>query len=184
MLLPNLFARTLAVEEDEEVAESSTGDVEADLPIPTSRLEKLQQMREQKKKEVQPPKQEIWEKYLYSFDQKGSNSFEDLNFWGFHPRVDWIARGSGAAIGARYWNPDMVGPIDLMGSAFYSWRRYQHYDLQMGLIPHRGKKIPSKRFETEEVEQLGDIDRDAFSRFSLYARGRFRDRTDDSFYGK
>jgi outer membrane protein assembly factor BamA len=140
-------------------------------------------MREAKKQKLESPRQEIWEKYLYSFDQKGSNSFEDVNFWGFHPRVDWIARGSGAALGARYWNPDIIGPVDLMGSAFYSWRRYQHYSFQMGLIPHRGKKIPSKRFETEEVEQMGDVDRGVFSKFMLYANGRFRDRTDDSFYG-
>jgi hypothetical protein len=175
---PNLFADQLGSDSEEEVSEDSA----AQTP-PRSRLEKHRQMRERKKQEVQPPKQEFWEKYLYSFDQKGSNSFEDLNFWGFHPRVDWIARGSGAALGARYWNPDVVGPVDMMGAAFYSWRRYQHYGLQMGLIPNRGKRIPSKSFETEEVEKLGDISQEDFSRFSLYGSGRFRDRTDDSFYG-
>lgn len=155
-----------------------------DSQPPGSRLEELRLRREEKKKEeLQMPEQPIWEKYLYSFDQKGSNSIDDVNFWGFYPRVDWIARGSGVAGGTRYWKPDAVGPIDLMGSAFYSWRRYQHYDFQAGLIPNRGKKIPSKSFETEEIEKLGDVDQEGFSRFKLYASGRFRDRTDDSFYG-
>ena len=176
-------AKTLGPEDVEE--DSSVGPAASQTPQPVSesRQEEYRQMREERKQQVQPPKQEIWEKYLYSFDQKGNNSFEDLNFWGFHPRLDWIARGSGAAGGVRYWNPDALGPIDVMGSAFYSWRRYQHYDFQMGLIPNRGKKIPSKSFETEEIEKLGDVDQEGFSRFKLYASGRFRDRTDDSYYG-
>jgi outer membrane protein assembly factor BamA len=141
-------------------------------------------LRLDKKKTVQPPEQELAEEFLKRFDQKGNQSIEDTNFWGFHPRVEWIARGSGAALGARYWEPDVLGPVDLMGAAFYSWRRYQLYDFQFGLIPHRGKKIPSKSFEREDVEQLGDVDKEGFSRFKLYVSGRYRDRTDDSFFGR
>jgi hypothetical protein len=150
---------------------------------PQTREELLRQKREEKTENLVTPQQGIVENFAKSFDRKGSNSIEDINFWGFHPRLEWIARGSGAALGVRYWKPETLGPVDLMGAAFYSWRRYQHYDLQMGVIPNRGKRIPPRSFETEEVEQLGDIEREAFSRFKLYANGRFRDRTDESFYG-
>jgi len=150
---------------------------------PQTREELLRHKREEKAKELVTPKQGIIETYAKSFDRKGSNSIEDINFWGFHPRLDWIARGSGVAPGVRYWKPEILGPVDVMGAAFYSWRRYQHYDLQLGMIPNRGKRIPPRSFETEEVEQLGDIEREAVSRFKLYANGRFRDRTDESFYG-
>jgi len=152
--------------------------------VPKTRAEMLRLQREKKAQELEPPKQGIVEQYAKSFDRKGSNSVEEVNFWGFHPRLDWIARGSGAALGVRYWKPEVAGPIDIMGAAFYSWRRYQHYDLNIGLIPNRGKRIPSRSFETEQIEQLGEIDRNKFSRFKLYASGRFRDRTDESFFGR
>ncbi len=166
------------MDEEEPVAEISTGQAP-----PSTRAEMLRMKREEKVGALVTPTQGIVEKYAKNFDRKGSNSVEDVNFWGFHPRLDWIARGSGAALGVRYWKPELVGPVDVMGSAFYSWRRYQHYDLNVGLIPNRGKRIPSRSFENEGVEQLGDIDRGKFSRFKLYATGRYRDRTDESFYG-
>jgi hypothetical protein len=169
--------------EEPDVQNTAISASESDRNLPQSRLEMLKLKREQKAKNLVEPKQGIVEKYAKSFDRKGSNSIEDVNFWGFHPRIDWIARGSGIALGARYWKPQVWGPIDVMGAAFYSRKRYQHYDLQLGLIPNRGKRIPSRKFETEELEQLGDVDRGKFSRFKLYVSGRFRDRTDESYYG-
>jgi hypothetical protein len=166
-------------EKAEPAAETATG-----RDLPPTRAERLKLQRQEKAGNIVPPTQNIVEKYAKSFDRKGSNSVEEVNFWGFHPRLDWIARGSGVAPGVRYWKPDVAGPIDVMGAAFYSWRRYQHYDLSIGMIPNRGKRIPSRSFETEGIEQLGDIDRNKFSRFKLYASTRYRDRTDESFYGR
>lgn len=167
-------AETTAIHSSE--AQASEEDVE-------SRMEEHRQMRREKMKQLTPPKQTVLEKYLYNLDQKIVNPAEDTNSWGFYPKIDWISRGSGAALGVRYWNPDSIGPLDILGSAFYSWRQYQHYDLQLGLIPHLGNSIPHKSFETANVEELGNVDRDRFSRFKLYGRARFRDRADDSFYG-
>jgi hypothetical protein len=179
-----LTALLAAAKSPQEEQETQASGNQIGQDIPQSRSEMLKAERREKTKEIVHPKQGIVEKYAKSFDRKGSNSIEEVNFWGFHPRVDWIARGSGAALGVRYWNPEVIGPIDVMGAAFYSWRRYQHYDLNIGLIPNRGKRIPSRSFETEQVEQLGEIEREGFSRFKLYASGRFRDRTDESFYGR
>lgn len=176
-LLP-VMAETPQQEEVGPNAANTTGQ-----EPPQSRAEILKRQRQDKARNLLTPKPGMAEKYVKNLDRKGSNSVEDVNFWGFHPRLDWIARGSGAALGVRYWKPEVVGPIDIMGAAFYSWRRYQHYDLNIGLIPNRGKRIPSRSFETDEIAQLGEIDRDKFSRFKLYASARFRDRTDASFYG-
>ncbi|MFZ0429924.1 MAG: BamA/TamA family outer membrane protein [Acidobacteriota bacterium] len=124
-----------------------------------------------------------WKRYLKSLDRQGLSSIEDINYRGFYPRVAWISTGSGPALGVRYWKPSAIGSLDVLGSAYYSWRRYQFYDLQLGLIPHRGETIPPDSFATEGVDQLGDVDRQGFSRLKLYGTVRFRDRTDDSFYG-
>jgi hypothetical protein len=151
---------------------------------PATRMEQLRGLREERRKEITPPPPEaLPQKYLKRFDQKGSQSLDDVNFWGFYPRLDWIARGSGAAPGVRYWKPEILGPLDVMASAFYSWRRYQHYDFQFGLIPNQGSRIPVRKFETEGIEELGDFRLEKFNRFKLYSNLRWRDRTDESFYG-
>ena len=150
---------------------------------PKSRTELLKSQRRAKFDEMTPPRRNMIEKYIKDLDQKGTNTVEEANFWRFHPRLDWISGNSGIAPGVRYWNPGIIGPVDVMGAAFYSWKRYQYYDLQVGMIPNRGKRIPARSFETVNVDQLGDIDREAFSRFKLYASARFRDRTDESYHG-
>ncbi|UCF38675.1 MAG: BamA/TamA family outer membrane protein [Acidobacteriota bacterium] len=187
LLLPLIFlllggGTGLAVEE-QEISDESSETVAQGPERPNSRKERWLLFREQKRQELKPPEQNIAEQYLRNFDRKGSQSIDEGAFWGFYPRLEWIARGSGAALGVRYWRPEALGPIDLMGSAFYSWRRYQHYDVQFGLIPNRGKRIPSRSFESEGIEQLGDIDQGKFSRFKLYGSLRYRDRTDETFYG-
>ncbi len=180
----SLMGLSYVIAQSRDGEEKSKAVENASAPdLPQSRAEMLKMKRQEKADALVTPTQGIVEKYAKNFDRKGSNSVEEINFWGFHPRLDWIARGSGVAPGVRYWKPELVGPIDVMGSAFYSWRRYQHYDLNVGLIPNRGKRIPSRSFETDGIEQLGDIDRDKFSRFKLYVSGRYRDRTDEAFYG-
>ena len=164
--------------------QSSSGDSsESSVTRPSTRAEVLRQQREEKRGDLEPPKQELIEKYLKKIERKGNQSIEDTNFWGFHPRIDWIARNSGAAAGVRFWRPDTWGFLDLLGSAFYSWKRYQHYDAQIGALPNRGSRIPSRNFEREALDQLGDIDRSLLSRFKLYASGRYRDQTERAFYG-
>lgn len=150
---------------------------------PGSRKEKLLRLRHEKALQSQAPKEGFFEKYLNGLDQRAINPDEQTNFLGFYPRFDIISRGSGPAIGVRYWNPDALGDVDFLGSAFYSIRQYQHYDFKIGLIPHIGRRIPHKSFTIDRVEELGDVDKAQFSRLKLYGSARFRDQTDDSFYG-
>ncbi len=115
--------------------------------------------------------------------EKGMDLYQKFNFRGFYPRLDWIAKKSGPALGIRYWNPGAIGRLDAMGSAFYSWRHYQLYDFQVGRIPHAENRIPPETLETEDIDKVGDVDRTGFDRFQLYGAARYRDRTDDSFFG-
>lgn len=177
-LIPRVEAQTGGQLESHEPAASPSGP-----DLSESREERLKRQREEKAKSLVTPEQGIVERYAKNLDRKGSNSIEDVNFWGLHPRIDWIARGSGVAPGVRYWKPEALGPFDVMGAAFYSWRRYQHYDLQFGVIPNQGRRIPPRKFETEELEQLGDLELGKISSFKLYTSGRYRDRTDESFFG-
>jgi outer membrane protein assembly factor BamA len=68
------------------------------------------------------------------------------------------------------------------GAAFYSWRRYQHYDLQLGLMPHKGNQIPQRSWRGDDLYEIGDV-RPGFPRFPLYATFRYRDLPQEDFYG-
>jgi len=151
--------------------------------LPPTRAERWRQKRKDKSKELKSPKKQFWESYLFGFDQKGNQSLEDSNFWGFYPRIDWIARGSGAALGFRYWRPGAKGKVDVMGSAFYSYRKYQHYDIYVGMIPNRGKKIPHSSFASDKILRLADVDYKRFERFKLYATARYRYKPEEKYFG-
>ena len=149
----------------------------------TSRHERLRQLRLAKKKRAEPRKPGRIERHFLGLDRKGHESFDADNFRGFYPGIDWIAPGSGVAGGARYWRPEAIGAVDVLGSAFYSWRQYQHYDVQVGLIPNRGRRIPSASFTRTRVDQLGSVRRARFSRLRLYGNLRYRDLPDETFFG-
>ena len=74
---------------------------------------------------------------------------------GFFPRITWPARGSGAAVGVRYWKRDFWGRIDAAGAAFYSWRGYQHYDVSLEKLKERGGAWISGRYRGEQGSALG-----------------------------
>jgi len=77
----------------------------------------------------------------------------------------------------------MKGGLDLIGSAFYSYKQYQHYDLNVGLIPNRGRKIPSRTFAYDEILDLADVDYKRFERFKLYATARYRFKPEEKYFG-
>jgi len=170
---------------EEEKAEEEAEEKTEEKDQPSTREEQWRQKRMEKKTRLEPPKKPFWEKYLYNFDQKGNDSLEDANFFGFYPRLDWIARGSGIGAGVRYWKPNIISELDIMGAAFYSWRQYQFYELDIGFIPHRGKRIPPLSFREDDVDELADLSEKQrrFARFKLYGKVRYRDLTQQDFYG-
>ena len=149
---------------------------------PVTREEVLRRQREEKRKTVSPYKPNRIEEQFLRIDKAENPTIVDLNWKGFYPRVAWPSRGSGAALGARYWQRDVLGPLDVAGAAFYSWRQYQHYDLQFGLMPHKGNQIPQRSWRGDDLYEIGDV-RPGFPRFPLYATLRYRDLPQEDFYG-
>lgn len=149
-----------------------------------SRQEALRQRRLAKMEEVHPYVPNSVERNLLKIDRAETPTLQEANFHGFYPRVAWIAPGSAIAFGTRYWQPDIKGSaFDVAGAAFYSIRGYQHYDIQFGLMPHLGRKLPGPSWTGEELYQLADPENARPSRLTLYGtfRHRYLPRTD--FFG-
>ncbi|HEY7820848.1 MAG TPA: BamA/TamA family outer membrane protein [Vicinamibacteria bacterium] len=151
-------------------------------PEPQTREEVLRRKREEKRETARPHKPNRIEEQFIRLDKAENPTIVDLNWMGFYPRIAWPSRGSGAALGARYWQRDFLGPVDAAGAAFYSWHRYQHYDIQLGLMPHRGNEIPPRSWRGDDLYEIGDV-RPGFPRFPLYATFRYRDLPQEDFYG-
>jgi hypothetical protein len=151
-------------------------------PPPATREEILRRKREAKRAGVHPYEPNRVEKQLLELDKKETPGIAEWNWKGFYPRIAWPSRGSGIAIGARYWKPDVVGRVDVAGAAFYSWNNYQHYDVQFGLLPHQGNQIPGRTWRGDELYEIGDT-RPGFSRFPLFVTLRYRYLPEEDFYG-
>ncbi len=158
-----------------------TAAVAAEEP-PITREEVLRRQREEKRKTVHPYEPNRVEEQLLRIDKAENPTIVDSNWKGFYPRVAWPSRGSGAALGARYWQRDVVGPLDAAGAAFYSLRQYQHYDVQFGLVPHKGNQIPQRSWRGDDLYEIGDV-KPGFPRLPLYATFRYRDLPQEDFYG-
>ncbi len=154
---------------------------EAESPV-TTRAEVLRREREEKRKSVRPYQPNRIEDQFIKFDKGENPTIADLNWKGFHPRIAWPSRGSGAALGARYWQRDFLGPLDAAGAAFYSIYGYQHYDIQLGLIPHKGDQIPQRSWRGDDLYEIGDV-KPGFPRLPLYATFRYRYLPQEDFYG-
>ncbi len=153
-----------------------------DQEPPSTREELMRRLREEKRGALRPYAPNRVEEQFLKIDKAENPAILDLNWKGFYPRVAWPSRGSGAALGARYWQRDVLGPLDVAGAAFYSWRRYQHYDVQFGLMPHKGSQIPQRSWRGDDLYEIGDV-RPGFPRFPLYATFRYRDLPQEDFYG-
>jgi hypothetical protein len=82
------------------------------------------------------------------------------------------------------WRPDVGGSeVDIHGSAFFSIDGFEYYDLQAGLLPHRGKRFPMRSTKGDDVYELGDISRHGFSRLTLYTSLRYRHFPETAFFG-
>ena len=149
---------------------------------PRTREEALRRQREEKRRISRPYEPNRIEKEFVKFDKAENATIADLNWKGLYPRIAWPSRGSGAALGARYWRRDFWGPVDAAGAAFYSLYGYQHYDIQFGLMPHRGNDIPQRSWRGDELYEIGDV-RPGFPRFPFYATFRYRYLPQEDYYG-
>jgi hypothetical protein len=103
----------------------------------------------------------------------------------FFPRVEIVSSGSGLAPMVHFWAPDIGSTrLDIHASAAYSVHRYQYYDLQVGRVPHEGKRLPRVAWGTRGLFPLADIEKSAAAPgFGIYASAQYRDFPREDFYG-
>jgi len=101
------------------------------------------------------------------------------------PRVEIVSSGAGLAPMLHLWAPDIGGTrLDVHASAAYSIYSYQYYDLQVGRVPHEGKRLPRVAWGTRGLFPLADIEKSAAAPgFDIYASAQYRDFPREDFYG-
>jgi hypothetical protein len=146
------------------------------------RADLWRQARLQKAERLRRDDPGFLERTILSIEKAERPSILDFNLAGFYPRIESIASGSRTAVGVRFWRPDIGGPIDVHGSAFYSLRGYQFYDLQVGQVPHTAGRFPLRSTKGDDIYELAAW-RPGVSRLALYASARHRDYPREAFYG-
>ena len=103
----------------------------------------------------------------------------------FFPRIEIVSSGAGLAPMVHFWAPDIGGTrLDVHASAAYSIYSYQYYDLQVGRVPHEGKRLPRVAWGTGGLFPLADLEKSAAAPgFDIYASARYRDFPREDFYG-
>jgi hypothetical protein len=148
-----------------------------------SRLERLRAERLRRQQLIRPNRQGFFERQLLKLEKAERPSIFDVNFKGFYPTLASISSGSRLAPGVRFWQPETLGsPVSLHASAARSWSGYELYDLQVGLIPHRPGKLPSRSTKGDDVYELAS-GRPSPRGPILYASGRYRHNPRERFFG-
>jgi hypothetical protein len=111
---------------------------------------------------------------------------EDRPFGPFYPSLTVLSAGAGIGPMLEIWQRDLAGSgLGVHAAAGYSIRQYQHYALRFGRLPRRESGPPSfstssdRFFPLNELERLSGVQ----SRFDLFAGYRYRDYTEEDFYG-
>ena len=118
-----------------------------------------------------------------SDDEAGAG--RGLHVGPFFPRIEIVTSGAGLAPMVHFWTPDIGGTrLDVHASAAYSIYRYQYYDLQVGRVPHVGKRLPRVAWGTRGLFPLADIEKSAEAPgIGIYASAQYRDFPREDFYG-
>ena len=147
-----------------------------------SRAELWQQRRLQKQKTVTPEGPTVFGKSFLWFERRGLQQIQKMNYGGAYLRIGNLAQRSALALGVRTWQPDIGGSwLDIQGSAAYSNRGYQSYDLQLGRVPQAYPEIAMDAASPFSLSAQETVR--APHRFNLYADLAYRDRTQEHFFG-
>jgi hypothetical protein len=149
-----------------------------------SRQQQWERLRREKVKVLRPTRQGLIERNILAVEKAERPGLLAWNVGGFYPRLQSIGWGSQTAIGARFWQPDVKGTkLDVHAAAFYSLRRYESYELQAGILPHRGRALPARSTMGDDVYELGGIRRRGGRQGHAYASLRYRHLPEVDFYG-
>jgi surface antigen Omp85-like protein len=143
-----------------------------------------ERLRREKLDAVRPEPQDFVERSMLALEKAERPGLLAWNVGGFYPRVQSIGWGSQTAIGARFWQPDIMGTkIDVHAAAFHSVRRYESYELQAGVLPHRGRALPARSTKGDDLYELGGIRRRSGRQGLAYASLRYRHLPEVDFFG-
>jgi hypothetical protein len=133
----------------------------------------------------EPKRPGLVKRTIRSFLSDDGTGGPGLHFGPFIPRIEVVSSGAGPAPMLHFWAPDIGGtPFDVHASASYSIYKYQYYDLQLGLVPHEGKRLPRMQRNTTTFFPLSDLEKTAAAPgFDIYASARYRDYPREDFYG-
>lgn len=108
-----------------------------------------------------------------------------LRFGPFIPSAEVVSAGGGLAGVLHFWTPDIAGSgFDIHAAASYSIYHYQHYDLEMGLLPHTDSRMPPEERGSNALFPLSDLEKTASAPgFNLYVSAQQRDYPREDFYG-
>jgi hypothetical protein len=151
---------------------------------PDTRQEEWARLREEKLTRLQPPQAGFLERNILAIEKAERPSLLDFNVGGVYPRLQAIGEGSQVAGGVRFWQPDIKGsPLDVHAAAFYSIRRYEAYELQVGLLPHRGRHLPPPLGRGDDIYEFGAQRRAPGRRVLAHASLRYHHLPEVDFFG-
>ena len=118
-------------------------------------------------------------------DDETEGGGRGVHFGPLAPRVVILSSGGGPGPALHLWAPNLGNsPLDIHASAAYSIYKYQYYDLQFGLVPHVGERLPRIETGTNALFPLSDLEKTAAAPgFNVYASARYRDYPREDFYG-
>lgn len=152
-------------------------------PVP-SRAEEWRRERLARRERLSPYRPTLLERQILAFEKAERPSILDLNYKGLWPTVASVSSGSRLAPGVRFWQPDIGGgPLSVHASAAYSLAGYELYDLQVGRIPHRGRRLPPRSTRGDDVYELGTLQKSTLAGLVLYGSARYRHNAADRFFG-
>lgn len=143
-----------------------------------------ERLRREKLGALRPEQPGFVEKSILAVEKAERPGLLASNVGGLYPRVQSIGWGSQTAIGARFWQPDIKGTkVDVHAAAFYSIRRYESYELQAGILPHRGRALPARSTVGDDVYELGGIRRRSGRQGRAFVSLRYRHLPEVDFFG-
>jgi hypothetical protein len=135
--------------------------------------------------DYQEPQRPGWAKRAVRSFLSDDKTGRGVHLGPFAPRIEILSSGGGLAPMLHFWAPDIGGTrLDVHASAAYSIYSYQYYDLQLGLVPHAGQRLPRVAWGTSAPFPLSDLEKTALvPGFNIYASARYRDYPREVFYG-
>lgn len=121
----------------------------------------------------------------YLNDDESEGKGRGIHYGPFAPRVEILSSGGGPAGILHFWTPNIGGsPFDIHATAAYSIYKYQYYDTQIGLLPHKEERLPNVETGTNAIFPLADLEKTSgIPGFNIYAAARYRDYTREDYYG-